>query len=265
MNREYVHQIYSHLKPAIDKGYKAGIASIVSLSKKKKYADHLHKIDYTSTDKQALRNFKLEAFTVAGVGSYDLEEQLKQIGVMYHEGKIDKTEFELRVRQKMMEYGIGLGDQPPTGWLETNLNTAISSSISAARWNRLNDPEVTDLYPALEYNTQEDDRVREEHMLLDKKTFMKDDPIWDTIYPPNGWNCRCYTTPVAADEMDNYDVSEMTSASQRSELAQDVDPDFGRNSGKTNAIYGKWLKSQLRDMPSGELDELKKLLKEEKF
>lgn len=265
MNKKFLHKINSYFAEGIDKSYKAGIKSIVELNKKNKdFADkpgRLFKIDYSRADKNAIRNFKLEAFTVAGIGSYDLEEEIKKIAVEYQEGNIDKDEFELQTRNKMMEYGIGLGDQPPTGWLETNLNTAITSSISAARWNRLNDPDVTDLYPALQYNTQRDDRVRPEHEKLDGLTLMKDDPMWDTIYPPNDWNCRCYTTPIGVDEMDGYDVADPTEP-QREDYKNDVAPDFRRNSAMEESIWGKWVNSQLKDMPERETVQLRSALRE---
>lgn len=265
MVSKFVNTINTYLARGIDKGYREGIKSIIALSKKHKFSDpnRLYRINYSSHDAEAILNFKMEAFTVAGIGSYDLEEKLKALGIKVHEGSIpDFDTFELEARNVMMQYGIGLGDQPPTGWLETNLNTAITSSISAARWNRLNDPDVTDLYPALQYNTQRDDRVREEHEVLDRKTYMKEDPVWEIIMPPNGWNCRCYVTPVAVTEMEDYEIAPKTDKSQREDLSQEVDPNFRRNPGQSNSIWGKWMKSELKNMPAGQSAKLKQMLKD---
>jgi SPP1 gp7 family putative phage head morphogenesis protein len=39
--------------------------------------------------------------------------------------------------------------------------------------------------------TAGDDRVREAHEKLNGMIYKADNKVWDTIYPPNGWNCRC--------------------------------------------------------------------------
>ena len=41
------------------------------------------------------------------------------------------------------------------------------------------------------YVTMGDDRVRVNHEALDGTKARKDDPIWNEITPPLGWNCRC--------------------------------------------------------------------------
>ena len=46
------------------------------------------------------------------------------------------------------------------------------------------------------YVTVGDDRVRDEHAALEGTTAPKDDPIWQTIWPPNGWACRCQTIMI---------------------------------------------------------------------
>lgn len=47
-----------------------------------------------------------------------------------------------------------------------------------------------------EYVTVGDDRVREEHALLDGVMRKKDDPFWETFWPPNGYNCRCQAVAI---------------------------------------------------------------------
>lgn len=271
MDKKSIYIVNGFLAEGIDKGYRAGIAYIVKNLKdrvKKSFAGKprrernvIFSTSYTKRDLEAIMNFKLEAFTVAGVGVWEMEEKIKDAGVRVMEGELDREEFEFEVRRIMMQYGIGLGDQPPRGWLETNLNTAISSSVNGARWIRMTEPEISDIYPALEYKTQGDGLVREEHMELDGLVLAKDDPAWSSIYPPNGWNCRCYTVPISVSELPGY-VVRGTDEDSRRELDKNVDKDFRRNSGKTESIWGKWINGKLKEMPGGERDKLERMVKD---
>ncbi len=81
-------------------------------------------------------------------------------------------------------------------WLETEYNTAISSANASARWAEYDQDK--DVMPFLKYQTVEDDRVRDDHALLDQTVKPVDDGFWDTYYPPNGFNCRCTTVQLPA-------------------------------------------------------------------
>lgn len=262
MNRYFINTINGYLSPGITSGYKKGVESIVKMNRRMKFTpDPLVKVSYTGADKEAIRNFLLEAFTVAGIGTYELEERLKELGVKVMDGTIpDFESFHIEAKRVMLEYGIGLGKQPPSGWLKTNLDTAIVSSVQAARWRRLNNPEVTDLYPALMYRTQRDDRVRPAHAALDGKVFRKDDPVWRTIAPPNGWLCRCFYTPLTVSEASDVKI-ETPTQEERNLYRDNVDPNFRRNSGETKSIWGKWLKTKLDEMPASEYMKLRELIK----
>lgn len=82
-------------------------------------------------------------------------------------------------------------------FMQTEYQTAISTSIGASRfWEMQNN---ADTLPFWEYQTTGDDRVREAHRKLNGMIFKANDTIWNTIYPPNGWNCRCEV--IAHDEI----------------------------------------------------------------
>lgn len=79
------------------------------------------------------------------------------------------------------------------GYAETLVRTHGQLSWGAAQSVQL-DKDV-DVW-GYEYVTVGDDRVREAHEDLDGTVRKKDDPIWKTIYPPNGWNCRCQVLAI---------------------------------------------------------------------
>ncbi|MCX6160729.1 MAG: phage minor head protein, partial [Ignavibacteriae bacterium] len=141
---------------------------------------------------------------------------------------------------------------PPRAWLKTNLQTAVTGAFHSAQRTRLQDPGLAGLYPAWKYMTRMDGAVRPEHMALQGKVYYANDPIWSVIYPPNGWNCRCYVMPLSDYELkaDNITPEELqsTKTPERKALIKeaDINPDFINN---PDSIWGKWLKDKFKDMP----------------
>ena len=41
------------------------------------------------------------------------------------------------------------------------------------------------------YSSRQDSLADPAHAAFNEVVFRADDPIWNTHYPPNGWNCRC--------------------------------------------------------------------------
>lgn len=74
-------------------------------------------------------------------------------------------------------------------WLETEYNQAVSAAEMAAKWEGFQ--ENADIYPNLEYRAVMDDRTRPEHAILNGVVLPINDHLWDSIYPPNDWGCRC--------------------------------------------------------------------------
>lgn len=72
-------------------------------------------------------------------------------------------------------------------WLRAEYNHAVGSARMAAQWQT-----YVEKGGMLAYYTIGDGRVREEHQVLNGTVLPVTDPFWDTYYPPNGWNCRCY-------------------------------------------------------------------------
>lgn len=86
-------------------------------------------------------------------------------------------------------------------WMQTEYNTAVASSQSAARWVEFQNDK--DVIPNLEYQTVGDNEVRAEHQVLDGTIKHIDDIFWKTHYPPNGWGCRCEAVQTLEDETDD--------------------------------------------------------------
>lgn len=51
------------------------------------------------------------------------------------------------------------------------------------------------------YDAVNDSVTRDSHRALDNHVYRHDDPIWDRIYPPCGFNCRCVIRALTADQV----------------------------------------------------------------
>lgn len=266
MNKFFVNTIFQILEKSIKTGYESGIRSIINQNKKKfTYAapPKIFDVRYTDTDIGALLNFRMNAFLVAGVGSYELQNELKEAGVDILESEEpDFDSFEIDVRRAMMSYGIGLGDQPPSGWIKQNIDTAIKNSYAGARWNRVKDPELNGLYTAWIYHSQQDERVRSEHEVLDGNVYDINDETASRILPPTDWGCRCYEEYVTAEEALKLDV--MSPEDAKNSL-EEVPEEFRYNPGNGKHVWRRWLEQKYHDMPESEYSKIKQMIKDHKF
>ncbi len=73
--------------------------------------------------------------------------------------------------------------------IRTILRTNIAAAYSAGRYKRQR--ETIASRPYWQYIAVLDGAARLWHRELHGKVFRADDPVWDTIYPPNGFRCRC--------------------------------------------------------------------------
>jgi SPP1 gp7 family putative phage head morphogenesis protein len=106
-----------------------------------------------------------------------------------------------------------------SGYVETLVRTHSQLSYNAAQHVELT--KDTEIW-GYKYVTVGDDRVRPEHEKLDGLTKEKDNPIWNTIWPPNGWNCRCQVLAI-------YDPEPETRLPRNT--VDLVDPSFRFNPG----------------------------------
>ncbi|TNL09045.1 phage head morphogenesis protein [Kosakonia cowanii] len=93
--------------------------------------------------------------------------------------------------------------------LDTIFRTNIQSAYAAGRYQQQM-RNVADR-PYWEYNAVMDNRTRPTHAALNGRVFRWDDPIWQTIYPPNGYNCRCWVRALTEAQMKNHPLGVETS------------------------------------------------------
>lgn len=111
-------------------------------------------------------------------------------------------------------------------WQRTEFDTTIAQAQSNAQWQRIQ--EDKEIFPLLQYQTADDEKVRPVHAAWDNIVRPVDDPWWDDHNPPNGWNCRCLT--ISLEEGDEP-ISDLKG------IPKHDDPLFQMNAGKDQIIF----------------------------
>lgn len=82
--------------------------------------------------------------------------------------------------------------------LRTIYQTNVQTAYMAGRYKRQRDNAGD--RPYWRYVAIMDDRTRPLHAALNGRVWRWDDPIWEVIYPPNGWGCRCRVVALTESE-----------------------------------------------------------------
>lgn len=95
--------------------------------------------------------------------------------------------------------GLGAGK---THRLEQIYRTQTQLAYSAGSAQFDQTPAIAEILWGYEYVDVGDDRTRESHHALGGTRLPKEDPAWERIRPPNGFNCRCQLIRIYYDEVD---------------------------------------------------------------
>lgn len=131
------------------------------------------------------------SFVVAGVTQADiLQEIYNEVEKALAEGTTF-AEFKKNLKEKWTpEY--------QERRLRTVYNTNLSVAYSRGRYESMRANAQN--RPYWRYKCQFLPGSRESHKALHGKIFRWDDPIWNTLFPPNDWGCQCEVEPLTAEE-----------------------------------------------------------------
>jgi SPP1 gp7 family putative phage head morphogenesis protein len=85
--------------------------------------------------------------------------------------------------------------------MENIARTNLSDAFNQARMSVFMSPELGDFVKAFEYTAVLDPSTTDFCRYTDGRVYMKDDPIWNSITPPNHYQCR--STLIAITELDS--------------------------------------------------------------
>ncbi|PCI03858.1 MAG: hypothetical protein COB78_05750 [Hyphomicrobiales bacterium] len=115
---------------------------------------------------------------------------------------------------------------------ETNLRSAHA----AGRYHELTKPETLLSFPYWQYNHSGSNHPRINHLSWDGDVYRADAPFWQTNYPPNGWGCGCFVTPVSDAGLERQGKTGPDTPPNLEQLGTDVplgvDPGFEWNPGQ---------------------------------
>jgi len=149
-----------------------------------------HSVDADVCDKiHALLNKAMENGESFGTFKEGLKEVMKDEGWFGGNGHTEEEKKYINWRIRVI--------------YDTNMKTAFA----AGRYRQ--QVRHAEMRPIWEYVSKlVGNNRRQEHIALHGKAFPHDDPIWNEIYPPNGWGCDCsvITKSVSGAERDGVEV-----------------------------------------------------------
>jgi hypothetical protein len=116
-------------------------------------------------------------------GAKNLSEMKELQSLVFDENKVRRSfsEFQKLALPRLEKY---------QQYLRVEYDLAVRGAVLAEQWQDI--WRDRDINPYAIYKTREDNRVRDEHRILDNICFLIDSPEASMIYPPSDWNCRCY-------------------------------------------------------------------------
>lgn len=163
---------------------------------------------------KTVQQLKQNIYKFSGAKAYHQLAEMNSL-LVDEKGKIRSfSEFKRKVDAVHEKYN--------RNYLQAEYNTAKRSAQASRQWKEFEANK--DLFPNLKYMTVGDERVRHDHTKLHGIIKPVNDPFWNTYYPPNGWQCRCYVKPTTEGE---------------TKINTEVIPDkgFGINVGKIDQLY----------------------------
>ena len=156
------------------------------------------------------------AFTVAKAMQLDVLSDIKTAVEKAIENGTTFEQFKKEIKPTLMKkgwWGRKEMTDPLTGKtvdvqlgsdrrLKTIYSTNLRSAYQKGQYDRTM---ASDLHPYLMYKLGASVHHREEHLRWSNLILPKDDPLWNSIMPPNGYGCKCYTIAVTQARKEKYE------------------------------------------------------------
>ena len=158
-----------------------------------------HPALYTDVEKE-MDYSRQKYFWIKKVTDVNVTEKIfKQMSNTLENGGTFK-DWKKDVDKRLSESGLKLNEGYLKTVFRTNMNHAYNAGI------HLKVDKYKERYPYYRYCGILDGREQQHTKELDGKIFKVGTPEADKYFPPNGFNCRCYTVSLTEDEVDPSEV-----------------------------------------------------------
>jgi SPP1 gp7 family putative phage head morphogenesis protein len=120
--------------------------------------------------------------------------------------------------------------------LKTIYQTNLQSAYMAGRKAEME--QTTETHPYWMYVAILDGKTRPSHRALHGQVFRHDDPIWSTIFPPNGFNCRCRVVALSEAAVKRRGLTVVSSAGRSFTETVDTGTDKRTGEIRTATVTG---------------------------
>lgn len=88
------------------------------------------------------------------------------------------------------------------GYSRMVFRTNVNTGVTAGRFRLTHDPDVRRVVPAFRFDSVGDADTRDNHDAADGIILRVDNPAWNRLAPPLGYNCRCQVSHVSRPELE---------------------------------------------------------------
>ncbi|HEQ1857005.1 TPA: minor capsid protein [Providencia alcalifaciens] len=181
-----------------------------------------------------------KAFTVAKAARLDILETIYAETERAKSQGITEREFKQNLTPRLQEQGWwgkqvivdsdGGAEMVQMGSpsrLSTIYRTNVATAYQAGRYQQ--QLASVETHPYWQYIAILDGRTRKSHAAMHGRVFRYDDPIWDKLYPPNDWGCRCRVRALTEAQVKRMGltVESSTGALQSQQVDSGVDKRTG--------------------------------------
>ncbi|MEG1997557.1 MAG: DUF935 family protein, partial [Clostridiales bacterium] len=146
--------------------------------------------------------------------------------------------------QEYLQKAAGITDKFNKVWAKTEYETAGLIAESTANYQRLS--KKTNIFQYWEFRTVGDEKVRAEHQALNGLILpcvprWKGDTVyllWEKLFPPLFWKCRCYIVPRMSSEVRNIDINSMVQRANEYLSSPEHKMAAGSGFGKSRVMGG---------------------------
>jgi SPP1 gp7 family putative phage head morphogenesis protein len=173
-----------------------------------------------------------KAFTVAKATTLDILQDIRKEVQNAIDNGITLQEFKKNLEPTLRKKGWwGKAIDGETGKtvqlgsprrLKTIYETNLRTSYMTGKYKSLTDQKK--FRPYWMYDAVDDSKTRPAHAALDGKVYSADDPVWNTIYPPNGWGCRCSVRALSEAKLKALGKTVESSDGKLVEVEKEISP-----------------------------------------